>query len=211
MAKLIGVKTLSDREIEFEGVRYVVTEGPAQLRDIAQSTEGYTDICQGGYYLVSSEGHGVTALTDDGEDAREIIYRRGDSPRILAYGVYAESFKFFRRADASQTPEAIRALIDAKKAEIAELEAQLAEAVRINIGEYVRVTGRGMDEEFAIGDIAEVSSFDEDDDDHPYMITDVLHAWRNEWVSADSIVKITPAEAKAALIAQVEEAFTSAA
>lgn len=198
MAKLTGVKTVSDREIECGGVRYEVAEGAAQSGDIVRSdTNDYVDVRKNGFYAVITQD-GVQGFVDDAED-----YRGIDDGFIE---VDSGDLTVFRRVESvpqtSQSPAEIRALIEQKRTEIAELEAQIA----INVDDYVRVVGRTYDDELQVGDVAQVFRTDPEDDDLPYYLRSIIgntHAWAR----ADSIVKITPAEAKASLIAQIEELF----
>lgn len=200
MAKLTGVKALSDREIEYGGERYVKTEGPAQFGDIiTPRIEFYSDVKTGAYYCLEVKRDQELWFVDDSDDLRGF----GPTHKI-PYAVSTHHFNIFRRVEnAPQSPVEIRALIEQKRAELADLEALIAPSV----GDYVRVIG-GYDE-FKHGEIAKVSRVDKSDDSLPYEI-DGIFSDKSEWVSADAVEKITPAEAKAALIAQVEALFQSA-
>lgn len=201
MAKLTGVKTLNDREIEYGGERYVKTEGPVQLGDIVRCDIQLTDVTVGAYYPVEVERDGVVGFSDD---VGELEGLNG----YLDYdiSIWASKFTVFRREEnAPQSPVEIRALIEQKRAELADLEALIAPSV----GDFVRVVDGYDADEFEPGEIAKVSRVDKSDDSLPYEIGGIF-ADKSEWVSADAVEKITPAEAKAALIAQVEALFQSA-
>lgn len=207
MAKLDGVKTISDREIEYGGVRYVMTEGPAQLSDIVRSeTFDRSGVEYGDYFLVDVSRWRFVGFVDDDGDTRGIDE---DGTGLFDYEIDGSEITPFRRVESApqspQSPAEIRALIEQKRAEIAELEAQL----EIREDDYVRVVGRSYSEEFTEGDIAQVTLLDESDDIHPYKIRAVIGGMV-DWARESAVVKITPAEAKAALIAQIEEAFLSA-
>ncbi|MNW51138.1 hypothetical protein D3C74_286150 [compost metagenome] len=199
MAKLSGVKTLNDREIEYGGERYVMTEGPAQLGDVARRNEDfYADVELGSFYRVVNDLGDCVAFYDDESDVRGLGGGR--------FPVDYEDFTLFHRVKSTpQSPDEIRALIEEKRAEIAELEAQIS----INVDDYVRVIDPYLVGDFS-GDIAKVTHVDEDGcDNYTYKIRDVIGN-NADWVAVDAIEKITPAAAKAALIAQIEEAFKSA-
>jgi|GEM_PF-7100858 len=203
MASLSGVKEINDREIEYAGARYVKTEGPAQLGDILRCDDGnWQDIEIRAFYGITISKGGVVGFYDDGGDARGL----DEDYDELMY-VDSDDFTVFRQVDtAPQTPQSpaeIRAAIERKRAEIAELEAQIA----IKVDDYVRVVERTYNEELVAGDIAQVTVVD---DSHvPYKLRAILGD-KDDWARESDVVKITPAEAKAALIAQIEEAFEEA-
>lgn len=199
MAKLNGVKTLSDREIEYGGWRYVMTEGLAQVGDIVRSDKDfYADVGLGSFYHVVNCGDFV-GFYDDDSDERGI----GDGRFEVDY----DDFTLFRRAESApqtpQSPAEIRELIEQKRAEIAELES----LITVGVGDYVRVVGETYNGELNAGTIGRVDGTD--CSTVPYHVVAVFGGCE-DWADADAIEKITPAAAKAALIAQVEEAFKSA-
>lgn len=196
MAKLIGVKTLSDREIEYGGERYVMTDVPAQLGDILRlDKDFYTDIEPGSFYQVVNNLGNCVAFYDDDSDVRGL----GGGHFPVDY----EDFTLFRRVESTQqSPTEIRALIEQKRAEIAELES----LITVGVGDYVRVVGETYNGELSEGTIGRV-----DRTDHsavPYHVVAVFGDCE-DWADTDAVEKLTPADAKAALIAQVEEAFKS--
>lgn len=198
MAKLEGVlmtDQTGDVAIYYEGAEYRKTDGPAYYDDILRSdTNAYGFIPFGTFYKVVEDDRLELCIVDE------------TGERL--YDVDDESDYTILRRVSPQTPAEIRALIDAKEAEIAELETQLAEAERINVSDYVRLTGRSSNEDFDVGDIAQVIS--DDRSLLPFKLWSIVGN-NYDWVCADRVVKITPAEAKAALISQVEEAFGQSA
>lgn len=189
MASLNGVRVLNDREIEYGGVRYMKTEGPEQTGDIVRNDVDYSFMPEGAYYLVNER---LNIVVDDGD--------------VFDYD--CEENTLFRRIESApqtpQSPAEIRAAIEKKRAEIAELEEQL----EIREDDYVRVVGRSYNGDFTEDDIAQVTHLDESDSVYPYKIRAIIGNM-TDWARAD-VVKITPAEAKAALIAQIEGAFGEA-
>lgn len=199
MAKLSGVKTLNDREIEYGGERYVLTEGPAQFGDIiTPRIEFYTDVETGAYYCLGVKRDQELGFVDDSDDLRGF----GPTHKI-PYAVSTHHFNIFRRVESTpQSPDEIRALIAQKRAEIAELES----LITVGVGDYVRVVGETYNGELSEGTIGRV-----DRTDHsavPYHVVAVFGDCE-DWADMDAVEKLTPADAKAALIAQVEEAFKS--
>jgi hypothetical protein len=196
MAKLTGVKSLGVREIEYEGARYKESGGLPQVGDILRNEGDYSFLTLGAYYLAEKD--------EDGD-----VYVWTDT-QTKDYEVDC-NYTIFRRVEsAQQTPQSytspveIRAAIEQKRAELADLEALIAPSV----GDFVRVVDGHDADEFEPGEIAKVSRVDKSDDSLPYEI-DGIFTDKSEWVSADAVEKITPAEAKAALIAQIEEMFQS--
>lgn len=198
MAKLTGVKALSDCEIEYGGERYVLTEGPAQLGDIVRCGIELLGISKGVYYLIEVARDGVVGFSNDVGDFEGLNGR-------LDHDVsnWVPWFAVFRRAEnAPQSPAEIRALIEQKRAELADLEALIAPSV----GDFVRVTKSSYNDMIAAGEIARVDK--KYRSRIPYHIKSVIGDVE-DWIVADAVEKITPAEAKAALIAQIEEMFQS--
>lgn len=195
MAKLSGVKTdrMSDGVIYYDGTEYRKSCEKPRAGDILRCEDEYGFLTKNAYYLAEEDGDGSVYASDNHNDEDYEV------------GV---DYTVFRRVEsvpqAPQTLAEIRALIEQKRAEIAELEAQIA----INVDDYVRVTGRTYDGVFNVGDVAQVTHYDGEDYDHPYLLRTIIRE-SSDWADADSIVKITPAEAKAALIAHVEELFLS--
>ncbi|RCX22921.1 hypothetical protein DFP94_101510 [Fontibacillus phaseoli] len=200
MAKLDGVKTLSDREIEYGGVRYVQTEGPARLDDILRCDDSAVgDAEEGAFYLANISRYGIVGFVDDVNDERGL----GLGTCFLFVANPSKFSVFCRVESAPHSPAEIRALIEQKREELAELEALFV----IGVDDYVRVVSRTYNEELSAGDIAQVTVVD--DSYVPYRLRAVFGN-KDDWARASDVVKITPAEAKAALIAQVEDAFAEA-
>lgn len=91
-------------------------------------------------------------------------------------------------------------------AEIAQLEAQLAEESRLKVGDYARVTDITSVDNFDEGDIVFIARFDDS------RVTYVLRGERPmsedyEWFSPAALTKITPAEARTSLIAKIDAHF----
>lgn len=203
MAKLNGVKTLNDHEIEHGGERYVKTEGPAQLGDIVRSETGLRSGAEKGeHYFVDTSRGGYVGFEDDDGDMRGVDDFEEDA---FSYGIGSSEITIFRRVSNAQpqSPAEIRATIDKKRAEIAELEALLT----VNVGDYVRVEASTFNGEIDAGTIARVDK--NDDSAVPYYLVSIVGGI-GDWAHADDVTKITPAAAKAALLAQIEEAFKGA-
>lgn len=191
MAQLNGVKRPGNSAIIYEGNTYVEAEAPAQVGDIVRMNEsGFSYIPRGAFYLMRKDyGGEVTFVDEDGDD-------------IAA----DEDFTVFRRTDPVTTPLTTAQLIEQKRSELAELEAQLAEETaskRPTIGEYALVVVDGDD--FPRGSVVIIA--EEDGSDVPFRAELVVDRNSDEWLYEESVVKLTPAEAKAALIAQVEAIF----
>ncbi|MFD1270646.1 hypothetical protein ACFQ3Y_24865 [Paenibacillus motobuensis] len=207
MAKLVGVlKTdqTGDDVIYYDGVEYVKTEGPVQFGDILRciDTDFLADISLGGYYLVNIQDGGVIGFLDDVGDSEGV---NGGLDYDISYAEH--KFTVFRRVETPQTPAEIRTAIETKRGEIAELEAKLADLSAIKLGDWVRVVADSHNGYFHDGDILRVIAVD--DTVIPYQVKDCLRGAR-DWTCKASVVKITADEAKAALIAKVEEAFKEA-
>lgn len=184
MAKLTGVKSIGVREIEYGGARYTESGGPPQVGDILRNEGDYSFLTLGAYYLAEKD--------EDGE-----VYAWTDT-QTKDYEVDC-NYTIFRRAESTpQSPTEIRAAIEKKRAEIAELEAKL---LRPSVGDYARTT----DGDIVVIVVAESSDYD---GDVPFLVRSALDTDGDAYWTGDC-EKLTPAAAKAALIAQVEEAFKS--
>lgn len=201
MAKLIGVKTVGDA-IEYAGVTFEKTEGDARLGDIiVTDTNTYMDVKKGAYYLVSSEKGKFVGFEDDGGDERGI----GDNSNVeFEHDVYSSSLTIYRRVESTLTTaqliEQKRSQVTTLSSEIAELEAKQAEESTLSVGDYAKVGAEIV--RVVLDDKSEqpyrvVSALSDDDDSEV-----------SGWFAPCEIVKITPAEARAALITQVEALFS---
>ncbi|MOA09168.1 hypothetical protein D3C78_1289790 [compost metagenome] len=205
MAQLTGVVVQSGREIEYEGVRYVQTEGQAQLGDIVRcdNSSSLADVSEGEHYLVEVNEGDVVGFLDDVGDSEGL---NGELDYNIGY--LSDKFTVFCRVEpAPQSPTEIRTLIESKRAELAELEAQLSEMETIGINDYARLTRRSYGGGPNGGEIVRVTHID--DSDVPYKFRLIIGDTPG-WAYKDGVVKISASEAKAALLAQVEEAFESA-
>lgn len=193
MPQLIGVKTVSDTVLEYDGYRYEKTTGEMQEGDILRhDVHGYGFLPRGAFYLAFFERGYVRVSDEDGAH----LNIQGDA-----------DFSVFRRVAASTIATTLtekRAELERLQAEIAELEAQEAEERRINKGDWVRTDAED------IGRVIEI-----DPSSIPVYVNSVLGD--SGWYHEDEVEKITPAEARAALISQIdamfdgEEAITSEA
>lgn len=203
MAKLSGVKKLNAaREIECGSERYMETEGQAQIGDILRMNDDATDLTRGAYYKITVMREKVPGFADDVGDVRGVAAEGDHSP--YDYRALPSWFTVYRHVPAPpQSPAEIRAAIEKKRTEIAELEAMLT----VNVGDYVRVEKATINLKLDAGTIARVDK--NDDSTVPYYLVSIVGGI-GDWAHADAVTKITPAAAKAALIAQIEEAFESA-
>lgn len=91
-------------------------------------------------------------------------------------------------------------------AEIAQLEAQLAEESRLKVGDYARVTDMAFVDNFDEGDIVFIEHFDDSRDIYVFRGESILTD-DYEWFAPASLTKITPEEARASLIAKIDAHF----
>lgn len=178
MPQLNGVRTVSDSVIEYDGYRYEKTEGLARVGDILLSDVHYSFLPRGSFYLVDSNYQ----ISDEDGDK----HSADDS-----------NFSVFRRtgpASIATTLAEKRAELERLQAEIAEMEAQEAEERRINKGDWVRTDAED------IGRVIEI-----DPSSIPVYVNSVLGD--SGWYHEDEVEKITPAEARAALISQIDAMF----
>jgi hypothetical protein len=89
-------------------------------------------------------------------------------------------------------------------AEIAQLEAQLAEEARLRVGDYARVTDTSSVDEFALDDVVHIT--DKDSSAYPLYGESPING-TGEWLAEEALTKITPAEARASLIAKIDAHF----
>lgn len=193
MAQLNGIKIVSNGVIEYEGVRYEKTEGPAGVGDIAQHTvDSYSYLPQYAFYGVV-EAQGEVSVIDEDGDVIDIEYDA--------------DFTVFRRAEEQPSTAdllaAKRADLDKLRAEITELEARLVEESTPKVGDYARLTKRSFNHGLDCGEIVRVIKID---GSHiPFKVRSIVSR-TEDW--AEKCEKLTPAEARAALIAQVEALFS---
>lgn len=184
MAQLSGVKTVSETVIEYGGKRYERTEGPAQVGDILRmNIEEVRHFPQGSYYCVVTNGaaYGPHIVDEDGDRYRAALHH--------------EDFTRFRPIPTTAQ------LIEAKRAELAALEAQFAEE-QPKVGDYVRC--------LCSGEILLITAESKRDKFVPYWGIPAINREVGEnggWLAVDEVQRLTPVEARAALIAQVEALF----
>lgn len=189
MAQLSGVKTVSDSVIEYQGKRYVKTEGPAQFGDLVRNDEYYIYLPDGAFYLVHKDGE----IRDEDGDAlsfnedEQVLFRK-EIPRVSTTDLIAQK----------------RTELDALNEEITQLEAQLAEEQALKVRDWARVIDRTYNGDFDFGTIVRVDCVD--GSDIPYRVEAL--GGKGDWARRESLEKITPAEARASLIAEIDELFS---
>ncbi|MCD9024346.1 hypothetical protein [Cohnella silvisoli] len=190
MAQLNEVKTVGIDVIEYEGGRYVVTEDDAAVGDIVRhDVSGYDFLPKGSFYIVVDRSGDIQVVDEDGDHMNVDL-----------------DFTVFRREVVTLSTAQ---LIEAKRAELAELEAKLAEETTLKVGDYARVIEANPDDdEISVGDIVVIDELDTvHTDGLPYRARRVgsYECWA--WVP--SATKLSPAEARTALIAQVDALFAN--
>lgn len=187
MPQLNGVKTVSDTVIEYDGYRYEKTTAEMQEGDILRhDAYGYDFLPAGAFYLAFFERGSVRVSAED--DAHLDV--QGD-----------DDFSVFRRVGTATTADALaakRAELDRLQAEIAELEAEL----RPKEGDYARVVGGSYHGTLADGAVVFVDVTD--GSEVPYRVKPLLGGEGDWCVKAE---RLSPAEARAALIAQIDAIF----
>jgi hypothetical protein len=190
MAQLIGVKTVEAGVIEYNGVVYDSTEDDAKVGDIVRhDISGYDWVPEGSFYIVE-DNSGEVHFQDE----------EGDFLTVDA------DFTVFRRKVVTLTTAE---LIEAKRAELAELETKLAEETTVKVGDYARVTVRNAGDSFPVGTVVTVTGIDSVFNEDAYVVVPPLTPGDEDSVRAGQIVKLAPYEARAALIAQIDALFAN--
>ncbi|WP_433943638.1 hypothetical protein [Paenibacillus sp. SN-8-1] len=207
MAQLSGVKTVSDSVIEYEGKRYEKTEGPVQFCDLLRCDDDTVgDVEEGAFYLVSMVKYGVVGFVDDDSDERGLGEDTG-----YDYDASPTKFTVFRRVESAQhTFQSLGELcflIERKRSELAELEARLAEESALKVGDWARVIRPTHNEDIRFGAIVRVIKTD--DSSIPYYVE--APGGVRDWARSIALEKLTPAEARTALLAEIDELFTEEA
>ncbi|WP_068616536.1 hypothetical protein [Paenibacillus tuaregi] len=175
-------------------------------------------------YKRFAEKHGYpdAAVNSDSTDSRKAM-KNGDIVTLLTRGTHenpswgtlwivetAEGERFIINEGGLRilpsTSEIIaqkRTELAALTAEITALETQLAEEQALKVGDWARVVSRTYNEEFHHGDIVRVITVDSSD--IPYQVESA--GGMTDWACSTSLEKITPADARAALIASIDELF----
>lgn len=211
MAQLSGIRTITHTLLTYEGNQYEVAKGPVQFGDIVLAhSDRYSDIEKGAYYLINLKHGAYVGIKDDASDLLGIDDKSYDE---FEYSSNSSDFTVYRIvAPTLSTAELIgqkRTDLACINAELAELEAKYAEelyAKRPKVGDYARLISGGSD--IPDGAIVIVTQAEEDDyaGDLPLEVASVLLPESDaEWVT--KCERLTPAEAKSALLAQVEALF----
>jgi hypothetical protein len=103
-------------------------------------------------------------------------------------------------------------IITRKRKELAELEARHAEerlAMYLKVGDYARILYGGNADNFEVGEVVKVTKVDVEET-YCYEVDGLLNM-TDDSLKADQLERLTPAEAKAAILAQVEALFTKEA
>ncbi|MGG1641847.1 hypothetical protein ACIFQM_11235 [Paenibacillus sp. NRS-1782] len=198
--------------IEYEGVRFGNTEEPAQVGDIVVCpSDDYWDIDRGDCFLIDRLHEGDASFTDNAGDVRVINDVGCGIDASGTYGVYARDFNVYVPCGVST-----ETLLVAKREELAKitttiaaLEMKLADEKTLKVGDYARVIDTGRSEKLAVGDIVVIYEIVPDDDELSLRVCPVLNPNHAAWVR--TCRKIMPAEAKAAILAQVETQFKEVA
>lgn len=193
MPQLNGIKTVSDTVIEYDGYHYKKTEETAQVGDIVRNDDG-------DYYEVFADSTGVNdryAVNDVsiGEPGP------GDKYVLKRYPVFRRTGP----ASIATTLAEKRAELERLQAEIAELEAQEAEERRIKVGDFARVIYAEEFDNIPKDAIVKVTHIDESI--YPYSVTMAHLPALSDELKEEQLERLTPAEARAALIAQIDAIF----
>jgi hypothetical protein len=190
MARLIGVKDRGEGFIEYNGEYYEAQHESvaASAGDIVRHDHGYSYTPLGTYDILDAD---LEYEDTDGD------YWKYDS----------DDDTLFRKV---KLPEELIALkrtqLAILTAEIAQLEAQLAEESRLKVGDYARVTDITSVDDFDEGDIVLITRADDSRDIYGLRGESVMSE-DYEWFSPAALTKITPAEARASLIAKIDAHF----
>jgi hypothetical protein len=201
MAQLNGVNVVSGGVIEYEGVRYEKTADEAREGDIVRNMCDYTAyLTEGAYYRAFEDVDGDPCIADDDDDELLIdddfvVFRRISTPQSIADLLAA------KRTELDKLNAEIVALTD----EVASLEVVLETEKRPQVGDYaITLTGDDDIDEGVVVTIIEVEppSYG---GAYPYKVRPIIGGG---YVWTGACEKLTPAEARAALIAQVEALFS---
>lgn len=201
MAELSGVVRVGSAGtvICYEGKDYVKVDERARKGDIVLvigDISNYLRVHE--FYGVSADEDGDEYVLDADEDVFYFSERNYGGLVVFRGGVPTETLLAAQREELAKVT-----------ANIAELEAKLADEKTLKVGDYVRVIDTGPAEKLSIGDIVVIREIDPDDDELSLRVCPVLNPYLTSWVRTCG--KITPAEAKAAILAQVEAQFKEVA
>ncbi|KAF6658896.1 hypothetical protein ACT3XG_14820 [Paenibacillus polymyxa] len=200
MAELSGVVRVGSAVtvICYEGKDYVKVEGRARKGDIVLVRGDISDYLRADeFYGVNADEDGDEYVRDTDDDAFYFSERNYDGLTVFRGGVPTEILLAAQREELAKVT-----------ATIAELEAKLADEKTLKVGDYAcRV---------ATGQIVKVV-FD-DQSSLPFKTIPVLDSELDSdeldfywWNTESQLVKLTPAEAKAAILTQVEAQFKEVA
>jgi len=114
---------------------------------------------------------------------------------------------YIQRVDCEIVGVTTAELIAQKRKELAELEAELTEEMALKIGDYARVLTDNYDY-FAVGDIVIIQMVDSRKGlSFPIDVVSVISRRVGSEFGTTQLERLTPAEAKSALLAQVEALF----
>ena len=191
MAKLDGVKYVDIGVIEYEGDTYRKTDESPMPGDIACDDREYFLIIPDTTGTRRSDAYDEVSIERTGYEA--FVTKR--------MGVYRKSARTIDVLAARRTQLA------ALTAEITQLEAQLVEESHLKIGDYARVTDTSLVDDFNFGDIVLISRINHSSSTRYPLRGNCVVSESSEWFSRSSLTKITPAEARASLIAKIDAHF----
>lgn len=153
-----------------------------------------TYVKEGGVYSThNSPATGVLQLYDEDRDWLPV---KSPNSYVSRSGI------FFRKGPADKRAELTRLETEAARLR-AEIEAEEAEAARIKVGDWIR----GTDNDGNPNVVGVVTEVDSDDDELPFNVDVATGTYA--WLSS-SAVKITPAEARAAILAWLDDTGATA-
>jgi len=194
MTQLIGIKTVSDTVLEYDGYRYEKTEETAQVGDIVRNDDG-------DYYDVFADS---TGINDDDAVNDVSLGEPGPGEKFVL-----KHYPVFRRTGPASIATSLaekRAELERLQAEIAELEAQEAEERRIKVGDFARVIYAEEFDNIPKDAIVKITEIDLGDS-YPYAVTMAGIPALDDHLKETQLERLTPAEARAALIAQIDAMF----
>lgn len=152
-----------------------------------------TDITAGKSYKIERELPDAYIIYDDADD--EHSFRKEAEGRWFTIDT-ADSLEYKRTQLATLT------------AEIAQLEAQLAEESRLKVGDYARVNDGAEGGRFEPGDVVIVVEVARAESAiYPLGVEAPAMGYAFEAFKREHLTKITPAEARASLIAKIDAHF----
>lgn len=198
MAELSGVTRVGSAGtvICYEGKDYVKVDERARKGDIVLVIGDISN------YLRVHEFYGVNA----DEDGDEYVRDTDDDIFYFSERNYAGLVVFWGGVSTETLLAAKREELANITATIAELEAKLADEKTLKVGDYARRLATGHVVKVVFDDQSSlpfktIPALDSDEDESDFY-------W---WCTKSQLVKLTPAEAKAAILAQLEAQFKEVA